>query len=152
VQDADEAQRIARAGQAGMVTVATNIAGRGTDIVLDAAAAASGGLHVIATMRNRSRRIDRQLVGRAARHGDPGSCEAVLALDDALLVNALPRRVLGLAAACAAANGQVPALFARPLFAVAQRLAEAQDQRRRRDLRRSDQRLAQQYGFSGGTE
>ena len=76
VQDADEAERIARAGRAGVVTVATNIAGRGTDIALDAPARAAGGLHVIATMRNRSRRIDRQLIGRAARHGDPGSAEA----------------------------------------------------------------------------
>ncbi len=93
-QDGAEADKIARAGQAGCVTVATNMAGRGTDIRLDAAASAAGGLHVLATMRNRARRIDRQLMGRAARHGDPGSAEVVVALDDALLQRHWPAPVL----------------------------------------------------------
>ena len=156
VQDADEAQRIARAGAAGMVTVATNIAGRGTDIRLDAAAGAHGGLHVIATMRNRARRIDRQLFGRAARHGDPGSAETLLALDDALLAGHWPAAMLRAVAACAqvggAAGGRVPGWLARPLFGVAQRLAEWRDQRRRRELRHADRSAAESYGFSGGTE
>jgi preprotein translocase subunit SecA len=156
VQDADEAQRIARAGCAAMVTVATNIAGRGTDIKLDAAAAKRGGLHVIATMRNRSRRIDRQLFGRAARHGDPGSAQTLLALDDALLVRHWPAQVLRAVTACACAlaraDGSVPAWLARPLFGVAQRLAEWRDQRLRRALRHADRRTAENFGFSGGTE
>ncbi len=77
-QDADEAACIAAAGQPGQVTLTTNMAGRGTDIRLHPHAESSGGLHVIACQHNRSRRIDRQLYGRAARQGDPGSCERVV--------------------------------------------------------------------------
>lgn len=152
-QDAAEAERIALAGTAAMVTVATNIAGRGTDIRLDAAAAANGGLHVIATMLNRSRRIDRQLVGRAARNGDPGSAEAVLALDDALLARVWPAGLLRAVAACGHGPRQaVPVWLARPLFAVAQRVTEWRDRAQRRDLRHADQCAGELYGFSGGTE
>jgi len=149
VQDADEAQRIASAGVAGRVTVATNIAGRGTDIRLDAAAATAGGLHVIATMRNRSRRIDRQLIGRAARHGDPGSAESLLALDDALLTALWPAALRRAVAAFAGEGGRVPAVLARPLFAFAQRLCEWRDQRRRRELRHADQRATEAYAALG---
>ena len=75
LNDAEEAAIIARAGLAGQVTVATRMAGRGTDILLDAAARAAGGLHVLSCQHNRARRQDRQLAGRAARHGEPGSAE-----------------------------------------------------------------------------
>ncbi|WP_418316907.1 DEAD/DEAH box helicase [Piscinibacter sakaiensis] len=76
LHDADEAAIVADAGRAGAVTVATRMAGRGTDIELDNAARAAGGLHVLNCQHNPSRRLDRQLAGRAARHGDPGSAEA----------------------------------------------------------------------------
>jgi preprotein translocase subunit SecA len=79
--DADEAAFVAMAGQAGTVTVATRMAGRGTDIELGAAVAARGGLHVICCQDNTSARLDRQLIGRAARQGDPGSAEVWHALD-----------------------------------------------------------------------
>jgi len=75
LHDADEAATVAEAGRAGRVTVATRMAGRGTDIVLDDAARAAGGLHVLSLQRNPSRRHDRQLAGRAGRQGDPGSAE-----------------------------------------------------------------------------
>lgn len=75
LHDADEAAIICEAGCGGRVTVATRMAGRGTDIALDAAAHAAGGLHVLSCQHNASRRLDRQLAGRAARHGDPGSAE-----------------------------------------------------------------------------
>jgi len=74
-QDADEAAVVAAAGRAGQVTVATRMAGRGTDITLDAAALAAGGLHVLNCQHNPSQRLDRQLAGRAARRGEPGSVE-----------------------------------------------------------------------------
>ena len=151
VQDADEAGRIARAGQAGVVTVATNIAGRGTDIELDAAARAAGGLHVIATMRNRSRRIDRQLIGRAARHGDPGSAERLLSLDDALLRERAPTAWRRAARACAR-NTLVPRWLAAPLVALAQRRAEWNELALRQHLRRSDSRTDEMYAFAGGAE
>lgn len=73
--DRQEADIIAQAGRAGQVTVATRMAGRGTDIALDQPALSAGGLHVIHCQRNESRRMDRQLLGRAARQGQPGSTE-----------------------------------------------------------------------------
>lgn len=80
-----EAALITRAGERGAVTVSTNMAGRGVDIVLGEGVAALGGLHVIGTARNDSRRIDNQLRGRAGRQGDPGSTRYFLALDDELI-------------------------------------------------------------------
>ena len=80
-----EAAIVAQAGQAGAVTIATNMAGRGTDIKLDAAAAAAGGLLVIGTERHDSRRVDNQLRGRSGRQGDPGESRFYLSLEDDLL-------------------------------------------------------------------
>ncbi|WP_326541059.1 preprotein translocase subunit SecA [Pseudorhodoferax sp.] len=152
VQSADEAGLVARAGEAGRVTVATNMAGRGTDIQPDTAALAAGGLHVIAASRNRSRRIDRQLIGRAARHGDPGSAERLLALDDLLLQQGLPGWLRRAAAALAGADGRVPQWLARPLAAAAQWRAEHADSQARRVLRRADSDAQTLYAFAGGTE
>jgi preprotein translocase subunit SecA len=80
-----EAQIVAQAGQPGRVTVATNMAGRGTDIKLSEEVRALGGLHVLGTERHESRRIDRQLAGRSARQGDPGYCEFFVSLEDEIL-------------------------------------------------------------------
>jgi len=82
---AEEAQIIARAGRKGAVTVITQMAGRGTDIVLDEGVPLLGGLHVIGTTRHESRRIDAQLRGRSGRQGDPGSSKFYLSLEDELL-------------------------------------------------------------------
>ncbi len=81
----NEAEIIANAGQSGSVTIATNMAGRGTDIVLGHGVREAGGLHVIATERHESRRIDNQLRGRAGRQGDPGSSVFYLSLEDDLM-------------------------------------------------------------------
>jgi preprotein translocase subunit SecA len=80
-----EATIVAEAGQPGRVTIATNMAGRGTDIELSKAVKQNGGLHVIATELHSSSRIDRQLIGRAARQGDPGSYQFFLSLEDELI-------------------------------------------------------------------
>jgi preprotein translocase subunit SecA len=80
-----EAQIIARAGQKGQVTIATNMAGRGVDIVLGEGVAELGGLHVIGTERHEARRIDNQLRGRSGRQGDPGSSRFYLSLEDDLM-------------------------------------------------------------------
>lgn len=104
-QNSDEAIRVRMAGEAGRITIATNIAGRGTDIPVSDHVASMGGLHVILTEFNEARRIDRQLYGRTARKGQAGSCEAIVSLEDDLfrrylasfLVNAgqhLPQAVL----------------------------------------------------------
>ncbi|MEG1726528.1 MAG: preprotein translocase subunit SecA [Acidaminococcaceae bacterium] len=80
-----EAEIIAAAGQYGAVTIATNMAGRGTDIVLGEGVPALGGLHIVGTERHESRRIDNQLRGRCARQGDPGSTRFFLSLEDELM-------------------------------------------------------------------
>lgn len=84
-QDEEEADIVARAGTSGAITIATSMAGRGTDIKLDRKCSSEGGLHVIISELNDSARVDRQLAGRSARQGDPGSVEYILAYDDPLL-------------------------------------------------------------------
>jgi preprotein translocase subunit SecA len=81
-----EAEIISRAGEAGRITVATNMAGRGTDIKLDDVAEAAGGLHVICCEKNDSSRVDRQLIGRCARQGDPGSYKYICSIEDDAVV------------------------------------------------------------------
>jgi len=88
-QIAEEADIVARAGLLGKVTVSTNMAGRGTDIKLGEGVAQLGGLHVICTEMHDSSRIDRQLIGRCGRQGDPGTYRQYLALDDDLLLTGL---------------------------------------------------------------
>src|SRR5207245_621194 len=80
-----EAAVVAEAGQPGAVTIATNMAGRGTDIVLGSGVTGVGGLHIIGTERHESRRIDNQLRGRAGRQGDPGSSRFFISLEDDLM-------------------------------------------------------------------
>ena len=80
-----EAQIVAQAGQRGMVTISTNMAGRGTDIVLGEGVKGLGGLHILGTERHESRRIDNQLRGRAGRQGDPGSSRFFISLEDDLM-------------------------------------------------------------------
>lgn len=92
-QDTREAQLIAAAGKLGAITVATNMAGRGTDIALDNEVERIGGLHVISCQQNASRRIDRQLLGRCARQGDSGSTERFIALDGPLLAGCQQSRL-----------------------------------------------------------
>src|SRR5204862_114966 len=80
-----EARIVADAGLEGRVTIATNMAGRGTDIKPAPEVIAAGGLHVLGTERHEALRIDRQLAGRSGRQGDPGSAQFFLSLDDELL-------------------------------------------------------------------
>jgi preprotein translocase subunit SecA len=91
-----EADTVSQAGQAGKVTIATNMAGRGTDIKLAPGVAKAGGLAVLGTERHDARRIDRQLIGRSGRQGDPGSSQFFLSLEDELLEGLGPHRQLAL--------------------------------------------------------
>lgn len=93
--DVDEARIISRAGEPSRVTVATNMAGRGTDIVLAPEVARRGGLHIVCTRVGESRRVDRQLFGRCARQGDPGSFETILSLSDPKIAARVPVPLLG---------------------------------------------------------
>ncbi len=94
--NAKEAEIIAEAGTAGAITVATNMAGRGTDIKLKEGVAALGGLHVIGTSRHQSRRIDRQLRGRSGRQGDPGSSKFFVSFEDSLMRLFTSPRITGI--------------------------------------------------------
>ena len=112
VQDAQEAEIIADAGQCGAVTVATNMAGRGTDIQLEPQLAADGGLHVIVTQMHSFARVDRQLIGRCARCGDPGSFRIFVASDDPLPSSVSPwigRAIQRLAVSGGAARDSIQA-------------------------------------------
>jgi len=144
-QDAAEAAIIARAGEAGCVTIATNMAGRGTDIRLLPGVSDRGGLAVILSERHDAARIDRQLAGRGARQGDRGSFMQVLSLEDALL-DPLRKNPLGLALLAAARSHR---LAGRVLFAVMQRLAERRHRMVRRELMRFEAKLQASLSFAG---
>jgi preprotein translocase subunit SecA len=150
-QDQEEASIIALAGRRAAVTVATNMAGRGTDIELGEGVAANGGLHVILTEYHESPRIDRQLFGRAARQGDPGSGEAIVALDDELFAVHAPwlsHRI----GAMTRTSGTVPAPALSLLRRVAQSAAEARSHTARMASLKQDRRLASMLAFSGSGE
>lgn len=119
---AEEANVVAKAGEQGKVTVSTNMAGRGTDIKISDDIRQRGGLHVICTEMHESARIDRQLIGRCGRQGDPGTYRQYLSLDDELLQKAFGKKKL-----------TVPAVPARiPRFHRAQRLVEKKNYRNRK--------------------
>ncbi|RKN78887.1 preprotein translocase subunit SecA [Paenibacillus ginsengarvi] len=91
-----EAEIVSKAGQPGAVTIATNMAGRGTDIMLGEGVADVGGLHIIGTERHESRRIDNQLRGRAGRQGDPGSSQFYLSMEDELMRRFGAENIMGM--------------------------------------------------------
>lgn len=145
-QDSEEASIVANAGQAGHVTVATNMAGRGTDIPLGANIADTGGLHVLSLAFNDARRLDRQLVGRAARQGDPGSCQQLHSLDDPFLSEAMPIMIKQCARNCLKHGWQRAALL---LILWMQRRMERKHKKERLVLYQSRERLARQLAFAG---
>jgi preprotein translocase subunit SecA len=150
-QDREEASVIALAGQPSRVTVATNMAGRGTDIRLGAGVAARGGLHVILTEYHESRRVDRQFFGRCARQGDPGSCQAVVSLEDELYTVFAPAVARLLGRFC---RGGVRLPFV--VYEALRRLAQFRAERRGAYLRvqnlNLDRRLDRVLAFSGRGE
>ncbi len=144
-----EAEIISRAGQVGKVTVATNMAGRGTDIHLDEQLTKNGGLHVIATEMHSSARIDRQLIGRAARQGDPGSYQFFLSLEDELL-RCLEPDVLTAHRSQARpnANGELGSTWIS-FFKSTQRFLEKTHYRQRKDLLKGERHRMDQYRHMG---
>ncbi|KQY90244.1 DEAD/DEAH box helicase [Pelomonas sp. Root1444] len=140
-QDAEEAAIVGRAGASGRITVATNMAGRGTDIKPDATALAAGGLHVILTEYHESPRVDRQLFGRSGRQGQPGTVRALVAADDPLF------RTLPAPLRAALARGQGLALAVR----IAQGDAERRAWQMRKQTLRQDRELHRIIGIAGST-
>jgi preprotein translocase subunit SecA len=151
-QDKEEADVVAGAGQRGRITIATNMAGRGTDIQLGEDVPAIGGLHVILSERYDSKRIDRQLAGRCARQGDPGYVELILSLDDSLLAIIGPRlgRILAkLMVVLGSTMGQKAGSIA---IRFSQIFVEKFHSRARKELLKSDQQMGKTLAFSGKNE
>jgi preprotein translocase subunit SecA len=150
-QDGEEAGIVAQAGQKGAITVATNMAGRGTDIKLAEGVDALGGLCVLLAERHDAARIDRQLAGRCARQGDAGRVEGHLALDDALLLplSTRPEAWLTRRVSESSVLGQ---WLRRKLVRLAQRRMERSAYHARQGLLKSDRQLGDVLAFSGRPE
>jgi preprotein translocase subunit SecA len=154
-QDEDEAAVIKTAGDVGRIVVATNMAGRGTDIKLGPGVVELGGLHVIATEIHEAKRIDRQLFGRCARQGDPGSFEMILSLDDELVRLYCPWMLKPLHSGLKRAGSAKSAHWSRWSWFVirlAQKGAEREHWRQRYSMLKLDDRLKATLAFSGSSE
>jgi len=148
VRQDEEAKSIAVAGRRGAITVATNMAGRGTDIKLSPEVEELGGLHVVAAECHRSSRIDRQLFGRSARQGDRGSAQPFVSMEDELLVLNLPasflRALVSLGTTLPGTADHLAALAVR----AAQSIAQRKDARSRASVQESDSWLDDSLSFS----
>jgi preprotein translocase subunit SecA len=149
LQDSHEARIVSEAGEPGKITIATNMAGRGTDIRLGEGVVASGGLHVIATERHESQRVDRQLFGRAGRQGDPGSAQAFVSLEDEVLTRHTPEFAQRLVGSAMERGLPGAPIGARALMRRAQRVAEHQARQARTRVLRMDTWLDEAVGFTG---
>jgi preprotein translocase subunit SecA len=151
-QEREEAAVVAAAGELGRVTVATNMAGRGTDIKVPGSVAEAGGLHVLATERHEAQRIDRQLYGRTGRQGDPGSYEIMTSLDDELLVASQGTVVRWVTRMRLTSGKPLEGWLAGFLVRGAQRSAERLHARVRRELLQHEDQLESTLAFSGRVE
>jgi preprotein translocase subunit SecA len=149
VRHKEEAEIVAQAGQPARITVATNMAGRGTDIKLGRGVAEKGGLHVIATERHEAGRIDRQLFGRCARQGDPGSAEAIVSIEDELVERHTPVLSGALRKRHGQSTREISTKWKRRLFDHAQKKAERHALRQRKGVLKNDDWLDEYLGFAG---
>lgn len=151
-QDQDEAKIVLQAGQKGRITVATNMAGRGTDIKLAAGIARLGGLHVIASEPHEARRIDRQLFGRCGRQGDPGSYELFFSWEDELIQNYGPKALVGLSRKLRTFRTFRSSWFDRVNLYWTQKFAERHHAKIRKQLLKMDRQVKKMLAFSGQSE
>jgi preprotein translocase subunit SecA len=151
-QDEAEAEIVAQAGRKGQVTVATNMAGRGTDILLAEGVAERGGLRVIATCRNDAQRIDRQLFGRCARQGDPGSYEVMLSLEDEIIQKHCRPSLVALLRRLLASNSGLANQICRHVFKRVQGRIEDRHREMRRALLQQERQTTRMLAFSGHSE
>jgi preprotein translocase subunit SecA len=152
VRHREEARIVAAAGEPSRITIATNMAGRGTDIKLGRGVADMGGLHVIATERHESGRIDRQLFGRCARQGDPGSAQAFMCIDDELIQRFMPVPMRRRLASSVEKKRLGATQFAEKALSYAQRAAQRLAFRQRRNVLQTDTWLEDALSFSGKSE
>jgi preprotein translocase subunit SecA len=150
-QDSVEAQIVAEAGQPGRITVATNMAGRGTDIHLTAPVREAGGLHVVLTEFHESSRIDRQLFGRSGRQGDPGSFECIVSLSDELFQK-YSSPVVRKFVAHAIHSERLAAYALWAIRAIAQASAQRASARARKSALAEDERFQKSISFAGRPE
>lgn len=146
---AEEAEIVAKAGDLGAITIATNMAGRGTDIKLQKEVVPLGGLFVIACTRMESSRVDRQLYGRAGRQGDPGTTQCFVSMDDKLLLQRYSPSFLSAAKNYITTRGPGNQRFARHLTNKAQKRIEKNSRRQRESVLQSDKWLKESLTFSG---
>jgi len=151
-QNEEEAEVIAAAGHYGRITIATNMAGRGTDIVVDDVALEAGGLHVMLTEAHAASRIDRQLYGRCARQGAPGSVEAIMALDDDVPTAAKNVLIRVLQQFPSILNTFVGQWLARIAISSAQKKMEQMHFKMRSKMRLLDKQTDEALAFSGYSE
>jgi preprotein translocase subunit SecA len=150
VRHKEEARIVSHAGAEGAITIATNMAGRGTDIVLGPGVSQKGGLHVIATECHESRRIDRQLFGRAARQGDPGSARLFVSLEDELVKRYLHKAVRKIIRVYFQRNLVGAQWLAVKAVRLAQLTAQSVAYYRRRAVLRTDTWLDDSLSFAQG--
>lgn len=148
-QDKDEAEVVAAAGQSGMVTIATNMAGRGTDIKPDDDALQRGGLCVISTEPHESRRVDRQLIGRAARQGQPGRVMSFVSADDALITQHGDWLSQSMRRMATDESGEIHSDLARPLRRIQARAERVRFRQRRQTFYQETQRDSELNRLSG---
>jgi len=151
-QDGEEAAIVARAGKRGQITVATNMAGRGTDIKLEQASLQAGGLHVISCEKNISARIDRQLAGRCGRQGDPGSYEAILSLQDTFVATRFGRMAKVIAKFTDGTQTVKPQWLGRRLMGFTQMMSEYSYRQIRHAMMKVDKKRDSMLAFSGKAE
>ena len=149
VRHAEEAWIVAGAGRQGCITVATNMAGRGTDISLGKNVASMGGLHVIGTQRHEAGRIDRQLWGRCSRQGNPGIAQAFVSLEDELPQRYARIMTAALLRRYGAVDREISSWLPRRLIDRAQHRAERAALRQRKSLLQVDDWLDETLGFAG---
>jgi preprotein translocase subunit SecA len=148
-EHAKEALIVAKAGELNAITVATNMAGRGTDIELSTESATKGGLLVISCQANGSRRIDRQLSGRSGRRGDPGCVKTLLNVQHGVLAKEVPSFIWAIAKNCRTSNGTLPLWLGEFILRKSQWLHELKASQTRVSMMRSDEAIEKRLSFSG---
>ena len=152
LQDQAEAEVVRCAGESRRITVATNMAGRGTDIPISPQISARGCLHVICTELKEATRLARPLQGRAARQGDPGSCRTLLSLDDPLIAKQYRAWQLAQLRALARRDGYIWQWLAPYVVRRVQRAIERRHHRARHAVQKHNEQLRDLLAFTGTEE